>query len=389
MKNYLAKSLAALLLLVVATALFSAWADPYNIYRFASADTQRLSRTNQTFSMRLSKPWQLRQLQPQAAIIGSSRSGSIRPRHPAWRGLHTFNMSMAGLTLYEMKSFIQLAHESGRMDTLVIGLDYETFIADDYLSGIGYAQDRMSSTTTAEFLLQGARDLRDTLLSTSALTQSLIAIRGQAQIGTEFYPDGSWKNNATRWQGKSGYISAGNNLVRLVASPPAAYEKNLQRFAGILQYCHQQAIDVRLFVSPEHLFLTNLRDSLGKGAGWQDFHRHIATLNENSARDAGARPFPLWGFNQLDGAVNEQLPGATKRGKRVFRDGIHFAPRLGRKIMAQILEDTNGPGMKLGTENIDAYLQSVQTLLSSFEQNQREMISSYHLRLSGLPETRG
>ena len=110
MKNYIRQSFIYLLLLAAITIFFNTWADPYNIYRFKSADSERMSRINPTYSMRLAKPWQVFQARPQAAIIGSSRSGSIPPRQSRWPERRTFNLSMVGMTLYEMQQTIAHAH---------------------------------------------------------------------------------------------------------------------------------------------------------------------------------------------------------------------------------------------------------------------------------------
>ena len=111
MKSYAVTGLLSALLFITAVALFNYWVDPNCIYRFQSADVARMSRVNQGYTMRMSKPWQVTQLGPEAAVIGSSRTAPIRPRHSSWEGIRTFNLSMPGITLYEMKHTIRHAHK--------------------------------------------------------------------------------------------------------------------------------------------------------------------------------------------------------------------------------------------------------------------------------------
>jgi hypothetical protein len=366
MKNYIQQGLACLLLLAVAVALFNIWADPYNIYRFSSADADRMSRVDQTYTMRLSKPWQVLQHQPGAAIIGSSRSGSIAAPGEYWQGMDALNLSMAGLTLYEMQRMIEHAQNSGPLSQLFIGLEYETFISDNYKTALGFAEQRLAPTGMGLFLLQALRDFRDTTFTTSATTRSAMAIEPRKAVTTRYFPDGSWQNNSRIWRGESGYIFMGKNMIRLLASTPSVYADNMDTFAQVLRYCHQQKIAVTLFISPEHIFLTDLRQSIDSSARWQGFHADLASTNENIAHEEDQEPFPLWGFNHIEGIVDEPLPRGDILPEAWFRDGIHFNRELGRLLMSQMQQDGADLGYSLTSDTTEGYLDAVEALRIQF-----------------------
>ena len=113
MTHYLRNTLLWTLALCGAVALFNYIVDPYSIYHFESADTDRLSRVEQFYQMRISKPWQVTQIKPNAIVIGTSRSGGIHPRHPSWSRQQSFNFSVPGMTPYELLRFIEHAQANG------------------------------------------------------------------------------------------------------------------------------------------------------------------------------------------------------------------------------------------------------------------------------------
>lgn len=196
MNHCIRNRLCAFAALAAIIALFNAWADPYNIYRFRNADAHQMSRIDQGLSMRRSKPWQVGLRNATAAVIGSSRSGSIPPVHSQWQDKNGFNLSMAGLTLYEMLRTIEHAHANGPLTELVIGLEYETFISSDYRVGLGYSEKWLAPPGSADFYRQGLKDFLNTTFTISALTQSTMAINRKKPVTTWYFPNGRWENES-------------------------------------------------------------------------------------------------------------------------------------------------------------------------------------------------
>lgn len=376
MNRFLLNSMAAFMLLALIVVLFNAWVDPYAIYRYRIADAQRMSRFPLVLMMRVSKPWQVVQARPTTAIIGSSRSAAIRPRSGRWDESVSMNLSLPGITLYEMRRMIEHAHAHGPLSELVIGLEYETFITGDYKTGLGFAEGRMGGASP-EFVLQAARDLRDTLLTTNVLAHSAGVLSDDKPARTFFYPDGSWQNTSNIWRGKSGYVSVGKNLIRLATAESEVLQDSLVEFENLLRYCYSQGIVTHLYLSPEHLFLTDLRRSLGFDQEWKKFHRQILQINMELAAKFNRAPYPIWGFNHIEGIVDEPLHRGVGTGKDWFRDGIHFNRDMGKLLMTQMLESQDLPGMELNTRTIDQYFATIERLRLKFVQGQARNINHY------------
>ncbi|MEH6592215.1 MAG: hypothetical protein V7746_18270 [Halioglobus sp.] len=386
MKQYLAGSLIALLLMAAGVALFNYWVDPYAIYRYESADTDRISRLNQTFNMRMSKPWQVAQVNPSSLVIGSSRAGTVPPSHELWAGEESYNLSMPGLTLYEMLRLIQHVNANGELARLAIGLEYETFITGEPRVGLGFEEGRLDGAepeiSVWKSSLQLVRDLRDTLLTGYAIVRSFKALSG-TETTIRFSPDGSWHNKPKNWPGERRYIMVGKNLVSRAKQADASLDANLATFADVLEYCYRNGIDTRLYLSPEHLFLTDLRQHIGLDTGWQEFHRQLIDLNEQVAAAGGYSPFPLWGFNQMTGIVDEPIPRGEGSADNWFKDGIHFQGRLGTIIMNQIWGQNENIGYRLDGQSVQQYIDQVEALRQQFVNSQPRQVQRYREKILG------
>ena len=331
--------------------------------------------------MRLSKPWQVMQRKPKVAIIGSSRSGSIEASSLSDVARRSFNLSMPGLTPQEMFYTIDHALSVGSLDRLVIVLDFETVISDDYEVGIGFVAARLARTDTAAFYGQAAKDALSTLFTTSAIKHSVMALKSKGDSPTVYYPDGSWKNSSRMWRGESGYVSVGKNMVRISRSKPTAYYENMKILSSILALCYRKGIDVILMISPEHVFLTDLRQVISTSAHWEKFHEDVVALTERLASEHNRGAFALYGFNHLRGIVDEPLPSGDVSPQAWFRDGIHFGDKLGSLIMQQIRRAGHEPAFRITSDNVDQYLDQVETVRKDFAVDNEEKITRYRNRI--------
>ena len=375
MTRYLLNTLFLTLALCSAVAVFNYIVDPYSIYHFENADTDRLSRVEQFYQMRLSKPWQVTQVKPTAVVVGTSRSGSIRPTHPSWAEQPSFNLSVPGMTPYELLRFIEHAQAKGPLDKLLIGLDFEAFIIADPHTRNGFAEFRMARVQETAVSMgsawQRVLDMADTLLSTDTLAVSLSAVSGTGIPGRRYHRDGSWEKASSLLTGRSGYIYIGRDMVNRNREQALDLHENMAILGDILRFCHQQGIDTRLFITPQHVFLVDLWFDLGYQELWLEFHQALIAVNSAVALEMGREPLPLWGFNGLAGIVDEAIVERAHGLQGYFLDGLHFQDNFAQIIMDAVWGESTGAGTRLEAGNLVAYTLRVQQLSQQFtEKNQ-------------------
>jgi hypothetical protein len=382
MTRYSLNILFLTLTLCSAVAVFNYIVDPYAVYHFKNADSERLSRVEQFYRMRLSKPWQLSQIDPTAVVIGTSRTGSISPSHPSWPEQQSFNLSVPDMTPYELLRFVEHAQANGPLDKLTIGLDFEAFVSAEPHTRPGFVEARMAPQQgVSESLRAGWQrvlDISDTLLSIDALSLSIAAVSGADEPERHYYSDGSWVKAKARLTGRSGMAFVGKERIIAFRDKTFDLKKNIAQLGQILRFCHQHNIDTRLFVTPEHVFLIDLWSRLGYQELWVEFHRSLIAINRDIARDMGQAAFPLWGFNDLEKFVDEPIAKSGKGLQSHFVDGVHFQKGFGGAIMDGVWDESTGIGARLDRERLDLYMVKVQQLSDKFAARNQRLIAQMH-----------
>ncbi len=386
MKRYLQLVAALTVLICLAVAAFNYVVDPYGIYRLASADSKRLSRIDQFYFMRLSKPRLLPLLKPDAVIVGTSRSSTIKPQHPAWQGNRGYNLAVPGMTVYETLRFVEHAHASGPLKKLMIGLDFQAFMTAEPPLRIGLTEQRLARTShdlrSIAYWRQSATDIADTLLSLAALSRSAAALSGNGNTAQrKYFPDGTWATTSRTVAGKAGYVFMGSDRLATHRNNAFQSGKNMSLFADLLRFCHRQKIDTRLFVTPIHVFMVDVWQQLGYAQQWRNFHQQLVAVNEAVANEVGEPPFKLVGFNNARGIVDEPIDSGGKSDAAWFHDGVHFRYGLGDAIMRSVWGNNESFGTVLNNNTVTPYLAAVDALTNSFLARQPGLVTDIQQRI--------
>jgi len=110
-------------------AAFVVGIDPY--YVFGSPSWQGINAVRPYYETHVlaAKPYQIRRIKPEVAILGSSRvEVAFDPRHPSWRDVRTFNFGLPSSTSYEaMLALLHVQAIGGSLRQAVLGLDFFGF----------------------------------------------------------------------------------------------------------------------------------------------------------------------------------------------------------------------------------------------------------------------
>lgn len=370
------------LVLSVCVAAFNYFTDPYVLFGFADADASRLSRIDQFNHMRITKPWYMKQIKATAVIVGSSRSARLHPDHPSWDSEVGYNLAAPGMTIQENLRFIQHAHAIQPLSRVMIGLDYEAYIRPMPVTRKGFADRRMArnSKDLSSFASrrQYVSDLADSLFSIPALSLSLAAATGISPPGRRYFKDGTWEISTTALTGRGGYIYNGKSLVLAHQNNTLDTAQNLATLGEILRFCHNNNIQTRLFFTPTHVFFVDLWHRLGYESMWLDFHRQVVSANDAVANELAREPFPLWGFSQVEGVVNEPIYRRKDAAKGWYDDGVHTRVPLGNKMMNSVWGAKAEIGSQISADSIEAYLAETMQLMEKFIAGNPELVKKLH-----------
>jgi hypothetical protein len=385
MTKHLISVFGILLLLLCGFATFNFIVDPLLLYQQAQGDEQTLNRINQFDKMRFSKPYHVKQIKPDAVIIGSSRSGTIRPHHRAWQGLTTYNLSIPGITLYEMNRTVRHAHTTHALKKLMIGLDYQALVSPRPKSRPGFAASRLAQAPEDKYspalLKQELRDLQASLFSFDIMGDGLTALSPPGPRVMRYFTDGAWMTITNQLTGRGGYIFAAKNALYTRKVTGFEADTNLAIFTDLLRFCYQNDIETRLFFTPTHVFFVDIWHYLGTEQLWRDTHKEVLEINVRLAGEYNKTAFTIRGFGNEQGVTDEPIYLARNIDRAWFNDGVHYRARLATGMMNGVWDPASDFGQLLTTGNIDDYLDSVDQMRRSFLQAHEEVVEMLHQKI--------
>lgn len=380
--RYLLLTFLFVMLMFGAIGYFNYIVNPYVVFHYSTATEPQLNRIDQFWNMRLNKPYQFDQVNPRTVIIGSSRSGRLRPACPSVTG-STYNYSVPGMTAEEMKAFIRDAVHKPSVRRIVVGLDPEMFMLGDATSRLGYSQARMEDgkgVVGLRHLWQRIKDYRLMLLSSSATMDSVVALRHRHYL-RHYRLDGGWSWRG--WKGKPSYILVARLWLLTYPKKEADGFKQVA-LRHILASLYQSDKDAVIIAMPEHLFEMLVWQDTDYWPMLRKWHQTLVSLNTQIARQYHKTPFPVWGFNTLDGIVNEPILPSAKSKHSWFKDGIHFQPPLGRRIYATMMCPP-GPshldGTRLTPSSLSGYWQQLTTMTNDYRRQHAAEIAPLYRKV--------
>jgi hypothetical protein len=382
MKRHLVYTAGLITFLALCVALVNFRVDPLLLYYHRHGGEEVLSRVEQFPNMRLYKPYHVARIKPHTVIIGTSRSGTIRPpKHGEVDG-SAYNLSMPGLTMHEMFGMVRHAHAQEPLRRLIIGLDYLALVSTTPLSRPGYEESRLSGasnrTHSIALLLRRIGDTRETLLSFDMLRQSLRAIRRPDNLPRLYFADGSWRQLGMRLSGNAGYIYNARFGLNLSNLEHFRTRENILILEQLLDFCYRNNIETTLFFTPVHTFFVDIWHRLGKESLWREAHSEVLRANRQAARRSGRKPFEVLGFQTEAEVVAEPIYPTGKASDSWLSDGLHFGDKLAVKIIESVLLSPRMFGESLDERSLNPYLERTDVIRRDFlRANQKQVTALY------------
>lgn len=366
--------------------------DPFGMYRWADLQSVNGYRPAIHHRVRLMKAYDVRRIEPEAIVLGTSRSHlGLRMSHPGWDPSLTqrYNLAFDGATTKEMYYYLRHAHAVGPLKLVVLGLDayhplpVPAMVRPDFNPQLLLEED--SYLSDAALVLQDAK----LLSSMHTLSESWRTLTAQSSAPAQWYgADGQRlgevffrrAGESFHDQGPRAYFDEINKLEvkfqlewRIPAqetlparfTPPsksAPDETSLDYIRLILAFCRQHSIDLRIFLTPAHAHQLEITAAAG---GWDSVERGKRALAELIEQDAAEHPdrppIPLWDFSGYSTITTESLPAAGSRQEmKYYWDSSHFKQEVGDWVLDRIFDmrrpDSPRPeefGVRLTAANVD------------------------------------
>ena len=317
--------LAFLLLLICG---FNYIVNPYGVFTHSLfKHEQPAGRTN----VRLVTAYNLKNHDYNGLIFGSSRgSMGIDPNSEYLTG-SWYNASLPGASLTEIHYYIQHAFTNNqKLNKIILGLDYYLFKKE----GREFREDfSLARLNTDEANTIFYKDYFDSLLSIDSVKSSIFTIKNEG-IQNQFL-NGLWHTKSTSSSDEKMSKEIFERVAKNISQQPMVLDdKKFEILNEILYFCHQNNIDLILYLHPLHQYTKSyLKFESGND---EKLVLGISKSNHETALKGGYRAFDFWDFSSPNSITS--LNFKDEKLFEYYFEGSHYTPKTGNMILCKLLK---------------------------------------------------
>jgi|SaaInlStandDraft_5_1057022.scaffolds.fasta_scaffold41485_1 hypothetical protein len=350
--------------------------DPYSLFESDSKSSWNFTKPQFHAQDRLGKAFAIRNIKPNAIILGTSRCGfSMDPKHPGWKDLRVYNLCVGGASMYEAFRFLQHAHSFQPKLKVLLSLDFLMFNNNVNPKGAGFREDYMSvdyqgvkQDMVNPYLLIASFDMLKASIKTvfsQSVEDSHLAngMKNQDFINNQIYKNTNVKFYFSRVE--KNYLSKYYHNFSYKSKEGDA----LDYFEKIIDLSYKNNIDLKIMISPIHARLMEVLFIKGLWDKYENWKRKIVNINKRAANWSNLNSFPVWDFSGYSNYTTEDLQSVANNKKTLkwFWESSHFKKEVGDIMLDQVLgckknnsSVYNNFGIKITIENIENHLKNIR-----------------------------
>lgn len=382
---YLKIQFAVIFTLMLGVAGFNYILDPYGVYSPDRTYSFNRIKPKIFLKERIIKPYRVSDLKPDTVILGMSAAGQgYVESHPYFSDKSVYNFGIAGASMYMMYRAFQhtmfesdlqnvfldlsiLAFDEGdinvvRNDASLANISFESLISVNEDGSRNWRAVFREITQIPQFLLstQAIRDSRSTLNRQSSAAGVYLTSRGswselppiaEVNQGEKFREIAA--SSINRW-----FKNSSSTEVISIYREDGSLSRAFEYYERLLEDAYRKNIEVNLVLSPTHIYFIEAMDFLQIGGMFTEWKRELVKINERVAKEYGKTPFPVWDFAYFSEITTERVPPKEDNTMRMkwYSDPVHFTKTTGDHVLDQVYLGSDGTGVMLTSDNIDAVL---------------------------------
>lgn len=326
--------------LFILVSIFNYAINPYGMFDgvlLPGINDKRVSRETH----RMIKPYEVKDENYDAVVLGSSRSLAMDVSHEFWSGYRAYNYGISAASMYEIFRDAQHANNELHLKKVLLGLDMLSFV-NSRKEQYGFDETRLSVTADGEVTRSSAflRDYMAALFSVKAISDSIEDIRFSMKKNPEISVPVREKFLAidrSFMLPKFGWVSAEDHGFHLGLDAKTGYDP-VAYYAQFLEMCYRDNIDLTMYISPLYVHLQMLLHVLGfqdESVWWR---KELVRINKEIAARYSRNPYPIWDFTDINEYTTEAIPDEPSASMRWYAESSHFTREYGIRMMDAMSE---------------------------------------------------
>ena len=285
---------------LILVGLFNFLVDPDSIFQSPRIEGFNAQKVGFTKYLRLTKARLVAVREPDAIILGTSRTGyGLAPDHPGFSDSNAFNLGLADMTMFEALRYLRHANNIRPLKKAIFALDFRLFTDPQPNPTFSASRLAIDGVDNRRYLQAWLADLVSALFSYDALTTSLRMIRYQTWQKTNLLENGYWLREQSEFdQHKAFRVYSSNTIKRIRAlqqkrSRVSSTPDPMGEYRAFVRYCYRHRIKLYLLISPSHAWHWETLRAMGVWPTFENFKRQLTLINEVEAKRSGQKPFLL------------------------------------------------------------------------------------------------
>lgn len=396
--KYTISVVASAVLAVSFVAMFNAFMDPYGTYHLIEIPGINISKPTEVLNKSKSKVRSVVKLKPETLILGTSRTElGLDPNHKALAEVYqpVYNMALPTSNIKQHLRILKFVHGKHPLKRVILGLDFSMFNASRFddnklntrldhildeqtsFSGLAHFNNLLTYEASSDSLSMlmrqrvsevrpGKRTNENGLRNPSAWLSVFETVGHQGMFSRteqKFFRRGVYRSDSSNYF-SADYLQSGSRDGG-VSNSSVTKINSLTVFSDLLNYCGENQIELKLFISPLHVRHQHIIVAENR---WEDFESWKRGMVEavhkvNGEYDLG---YELWDFSSHTHVTTESVPADSKAEMRWYWESEHYKTELGSRIIdimfGRSAADVDGEefGAVLSNDGIDQYFDGVR-----------------------------
>jgi len=411
LKRYFLSVMALILLLLGIVFTFSFVIDPYGLYGNSKIIGVNNIKPVMINHARMIKAYKVNAEEPKTILLGSSTvEVGLNPDSKMLSDYPKpiYNLGLSGALEYEIYRYLQESLIKGNLKSVIFELHFTSYA--NKKNEVGFKEERLTANQKGNKRSQVAisynhlQDLVEHSISSTAIIDMLktFAYSFMNKPAVIYYANGQrnidhWKQDLDSKSGYGGSFYLSNleaKIKQKLAHTCSGDFDELQNVAElkgskrqilylskILNLVKNNNLNMKVFISPEHVWALENLVGEGQWASYEDWKRKVVAVIDEFNIKNPETALTLWDFSGYNSITTEFVPpvGDLNRRMNNYLDFRHYAPPIGDRILNKISDKhqknhvDDDFGMRISGDNIESHLAELrftrQKYVSSQPQN--------------------
>lgn len=349
-KQFVRYFLSIVAIILLSTAAFNIIIDPMEIWKVCSIKGLNVLKPSPGDYDRFKKAVDIIEKKPDAVLFGTSRvQVGIDPDELKNYGYSkAYNSALSAGTLEEQLEYLKHAvYNNKEIKLVIIGLDFESFIANDISYRSGFREERMQMSRLYY------RDVLETTLSMDMAIKSFETIKTNIKKdGFSYFEENGARTDAYQYNLTQRTIR-GKGVQQAFMAPLGTgsntniNNNKLEVFKEFVQLCKNNNIKLIVFVTPYHAAALERYNNSGFKS-FENWKREITKITT------------VWDFS----GYNEITTESVSENMTYYWEASHYKKTVGKRMLERMLGGDLSPPIRFGkllnSDNFDEHLKDIQ-----------------------------